>query len=251
MAKILIAISSCVEYANNGNNQVLRETYLQDVGRFPGLEYRIFIGDGTKAKEDTTAFEDSFNTCPWSAFPKKQVEQPLFTYTPKPDEVILQVEDGYKHIAYKTRESQRWSTEQGFDYTFRCFPDTYVHIPRLISSGFEKHDYIGYNANPGCGAGGGPGYWLSRRASENLINEHIGVWFEDMWVGTMMEKHGIPFYLDQRYSNFEVPSKDNDLITCHMGHTEDPGFEYSQEKMRAAYELSKPSERVIRFRRRK
>lgn len=243
--KALIAISSCVAYALNGSNQVLRETYLQDVSKFPGLDYRIFIGDGTKDAGDTTAFEDSFNTCPWTLYQNKQVEQPPFTYTPKSDEVILQVEDGYKHLAYKTRGAQRWSVEHGFDYTFQCFPDTYIHVPRLIASRFENHDYTGYNANDGWYAGGGPGYWLSRRASEAILSERIDVWFEDMWVGNLLKNKGIAFHLDQRYSDFEAPSKDNDLITCHTGHNE-PGREYTQEKMREIYRLNKPPARVFR-----
>lgn len=247
--KVLIAIDSCVEYANKGNNQVLRETYLQDVGGFSGLEYKFFIGDGTKTTEDTTAFEKDFEACPWELYKRKQIEQPRFTYTPEPDEIILPVEDGYKHLAYKTRGAQRWAVEHGFDYCFQCFPDTHIHLPRLLGSGFEKHDYIGYNANNGWYAGGGPGYWLSRKSSTLLMNEKIEVWFEDMWVGTVMRKYGVPFILDERYSNFDRPSKDNNLITCHLGHNE-PGFEYSQEKMREAYKINK-EDRPLRFKRRK
>ena len=52
--KVLIAITSCVRDAQNGNNQALRDTFLKDVANRPDLEYRFFLGDGTPTGEDET-----------------------------------------------------------------------------------------------------------------------------------------------------------------------------------------------------
>src|ERR1700756_2792629 len=108
--KLLIAISSCGDFERNGCNQALRETWLKDAVAL-GIPYKFFFGVGQDAPE----LEDSV--------------------------VLADVDDGF--LSYKTRASLRWAHAQGFTYVFRCFPDTYVHIKRLMATTFNEFDFYG------------------------------------------------------------------------------------------------------------
>src|ERR1043166_1122645 len=111
--KLLIAISSCGDFERNGNNQAMRETWLPDVAQFPGLDYKLFFGIGQNAPE----LKDSI--------------------------ILPDVDDGYGSLTYKTRSSAKWAYERGYDFLFRCFPDTYVRIDRLMACAFQDFDYYG------------------------------------------------------------------------------------------------------------
>ena len=143
--KALIAILSCQSYKENGNNQAIRETWLPYVQKEPNVDCKIFLGAGSQKEHD--------------------------------DEVTLSVPDDYAHVTYKTREIYRYVLEYGYDYVFKCFPDTYVCPKRLLSSGFEKYDYSGNFAckPPGSPAycTGGVGYWISKDACKQLANALI------------------------------------------------------------------------------
>ena len=52
MAKILIALTSCVRDAQNGTAQAQRDTWLQDVAKYPDVTYKFFLGDGTPTGEN-------------------------------------------------------------------------------------------------------------------------------------------------------------------------------------------------------
>jgi hypothetical protein len=213
----LIAISSCGDFERNGNNQALRDTWLKDLVQ-AGLDYKFFFGVGQDAPELA-------------------------------DSVILpDVPDDYGHLTYKTRASLGWAHQEGYDFVFRCFPDTYVRVARLLRCGFEEHDYHGDfrreeggRTNGGTGqyrptlqqaqnyASGGAGYWLSRRAFEHLIEAPIlGVWrddltpyVEDLWVGNILGRcsRELHYFDDERFCNHGSafwPDPRNDLITAHM-----------------------------------
>ena len=218
--RVLIAIHGYVNGAKNGEHQSIRDTSLQNIERFPNVEHRFFIGDGTPTGEDESQLWTSFRGHEGEY--KKKAQATLgqtFDYTPKDDEVILHVPDGYVHLPYKTRESCKWALERGFEYIFECFPDTYINLDRLMGSGFEKHDYTGHQ----CGgyAAGGPGYWISRKSAQIIADEPIVTeWAEDRWVGRVMQEHKVPFVPDQRYAESPLaPRVNNDIITSHMGHT--------------------------------
>src|SRR6202521_691042 len=142
--KTLIAVLSCELYRTNGNNQAMHDTWLPLV-RDAGADYRIFMGNGS--------------TCS------------------QPDEVFLAVPDDYLHVTYKARAMYSWALANGYDYIFKCFPDTYVNPGRLMRSGFENYDYVGnFACTPAVGPAyctGGAGYWLSRRAYEKLVGTSI------------------------------------------------------------------------------
>src|SRR5258708_1228755 len=109
--RLLIAITSCRKYEENGNNKAVRETWLASA-RALCLDGRFFIGDTTLV-------------------------------TPA-DAIKLPVPDDYKSLPYKTRAMAKWALEKGFDFVYKCDRDTYVVPRRLLNSGFSAHDYHGH-----------------------------------------------------------------------------------------------------------
>lgn len=154
-ADVLIALSSCQAYEDNGWNQALRETWLPDLQKH-GWEYRFFHGRDAK---------------------------------PGKDIVIVDSHDGYFDLTTKTKEKCRWALTQGFNYIFMCFPDTYVCVERLVNCGFREFDYYGrVHQHPGgqpyCQ--GGPGYFLNREAAQIVRNDPRNYPNEDCYVGDIL-----------------------------------------------------------------
>jgi hypothetical protein len=224
--RALITISSWVGAATNGENQAMRDTFLESVSEFPGLDYRFFIGDGFSTGEDESALWDSFvhSAAGYGNKAREGVQNKPITYTPSDDEVILSnVPDDYAHLAYKVRGQCRWALEQGYDYMLQVGSDIYIVLDRLMNSGFEQHDYTGKTCgnHPLVGGhyAGGGGYWLSKRALQLVVDSPVTFWAEDLWVGSIMCKNHIGLNIDQRYAVDypEVPRADNDIITTHLG----------------------------------
>lgn len=237
LMKSLIAISSCGDFESNGNNQALRDTWLKNVGAFPGLDYKFFFGVG----QDGPALKDTI--------------------------ILPDVQDDYGHLTYKTRHSLRWAYADKYDFVFRCFPDTYVQVDRLMACPFADFDYYGdfrseEGGRPDGGTGklmptlqeaqnyasGGAGYWLSRRAFSFLLDAPVlGVWrddltpyVEDLWVGNILGKCGttLKYFDDTRFCNHGSrmwPNPGNNLITAHMSCPE----RYNKASMYVAHEASK------------
>jgi hypothetical protein len=237
--KLLIAISSCWDFEKNGNNAALRGTWLPDIQHFSGLDYKFFVGHGQGAESAEL-----------------------------PDDCIFlpDVDDGYGFLTYKTRSSLRWAYERGYEFVFRCFPDCFVRVDRLMACGFEQHDFFGDfrsegDAHIGKGtepsrpilqqaqnyASGGAGYWLSRRAFELLLQAPItGIWrdtitpyAEDLWVGNRLgvAQQPLRYFDEKRFCNHGSrywPRPDNDTITAHMSC---PDYPYDKARMYAAHAL--------------
>ncbi len=234
--KFLVAISSCYDFEKNGNNDALRETWLPDLAKFD-VDYKFFFGVGQGA--ESVRLKDDCICLP-------------------------SVEDDYGHLTYKTRASLGWAHLRDYDFVFRCFPDTYVRVNRLMKCGFEQHDYHGdfrgdanynmlENGRAQNYASGGPGYWLSKRAYTLLVNFPVlGVWkdnltpyVEDLWVGNGLGRTFIgqlppmdpPLkYFDDtkrfinRGSKF-WPTPGNDVISSHLSCPD----RYAKEAMYAAH----------------
>lgn len=229
--KALIAISSCGDFEANGNNQALRDTWLPSIKDFPGLDYKFFFGVGQNAPQ----LEDSI--------------------------ILPDVDDGYGFLTYKTQASLRWAHAQGYEFVFRCFPDTYVRVDRLMACPFADFDFYGDfrseeggRTNGGTGkqmptlqeaqnyASGGAGYWLSRRAFELLLDAPItGIWrdeitvyAEDLWTGNILGRSEVKlnYFDDIRFCNHGSrlwPNLRNKLVTAHMSCPEryDKAFMYA------------------------
>jgi hypothetical protein len=97
--------------------------------------------------------------------------------------------DDYEHLPCKTKFSCQYALDEGYDYKFQCFTDTYAvpeRFPKTIP------DYAGYVLRaefPYCS--GGAGYFLSRKAMEFIVKEEPNDWAEDRWVGRILHEHGI------------------------------------------------------------
>lgn len=209
--RTLIAISSCGDFERNGNNQAVRDTWLKDAIAL-GVPYKFFFGIGQGEPE----LEDSI--------------------------VLPDVPDDYAHLTYKTRASLGWAEVYGYDFVFRCFPDTYVRVDRLMACGFEQHDYQGdFRGDvppPGVSlqqagdyASGGPGYWLSRRAFRLLVDapvlgigrDDITQQAEDFWTGRILGRHveAELAYRDDwgKFVNKGSrywPRPENDIVSSHL-----------------------------------
>ena len=219
--KVLIAILSCELFRTNGNNQAIRDTWLPHV---QGADCRIFMGQGSKQTHD--------------------------------DEVIIDAIDDYQHVTYKTQEMYKWADAQGYTHIFKCYPDTYVCPTRLMTSGFQKYDYVGnFACKPlsGAYACGGTGYWTSHVAYSNMLDariptedtvlvmgrglrglrvkrpnpyperivlKNIEQWAEDKWAGDVFSKIKVlKVKHDPRYEDNVMssgPESSNTKITQHL-----------------------------------
>jgi hypothetical protein len=227
--RYLIAISSCYDFEKSASNDAMRETWLPDVGKFPGLEYRFFFGYGQGAET---------------------------AQLPADCILLPDVEDGYGTLTYKTLSSLRWAHENNFDFVFRCFPDCYVRVDRLMACGFETVDYIGdFRGDPSTNevthqraqnyASGGAGYFLSRRAFEIAMHGPVlGIWrdeitpyAEDLVIGNLLGRSSIPLKYRDLTSRFinrgshNYPRPDNDFITAHLSCPD----KYSVDFMHSAH----------------
>ena len=137
--KVLLAISSWPISAENGDHQSSRDTWLT---RSEGLDYRFFMGDGTPANENEELIEKKWITRPGHYAGKLGVSE-ITAYQPKEDEVLFPVPYDFKHLPFKVREIFRWAKTRDYDYIFKVDTDTYVDVPRLLTSGFQNHDYTG------------------------------------------------------------------------------------------------------------
>ena len=137
------------------------------------------------------------------------------------DEISFPVDDSYGGLPAKIQVSHKWALEQGYDYILKTDCDMYVHIPRLLKSGFENFPYSGnyyYKGSPYPFALGAA-YWLDRRASEILVNAALVPFGtdggDDMWVGRVMHENGIPLHDETRYYIGESPDYSK-FISLHV-----------------------------------
>jgi hypothetical protein len=203
----------------NGYNQAMRDTWLFDT-QFFGFNYRFFIGNGAQTGEDESLL---LNTYASRAFPDKVLVDPdISNIRYSCDHVILDVPDDYMHVSYKFREACKWAWLRGYDYIFQAITDTFVVPSRLLASGFEHYDYVGTANAELTAVGGGPGFWLSRKAMQILISAPVTHWCSDGWTGDVMSRNGIKLTHDSRYTSLGQsvpPRRDNDIITSHIANT--------------------------------
>ncbi|GEM_PF-5548334 len=120
------------------------------------------------------------------------------------DELIFDEPAGYWVMMHKTKAAVEWALAAGHDYVFIICSDSYVIVPRLLVSGYEKHDYTGHRADEGH-AGAGCGYWLSGRAMQAVLDFPTFPDYEDRWVGAACRAAGIECHHDPRYWGAVLP----------------------------------------------
>lgn len=207
--KVLIAIGTCS--GQRSTHQQIRETWLKDCP----VDYRFFCGHFTTHPDPSE---------------QRPIEQ---------DEVFLDVPDGLGNLLWKIDVlTHEWALERGYDFIFHCHNDTYVHIPRLLASGFENYDWSGnpwgrgrdepWESTPefACPCpmvNGASGVWFSRKAMEFLvkaIRENPNLYMdmeaeaEDWRVARYLDGH-FERRGDVRYSVRQKPRPENNVITYH------------------------------------
>jgi hypothetical protein len=259
----VILISSCRHDVEAGHNEAIRQTWAKN----PAIPVFFILGAAAAPQEQGSASREK---CGRAGFLKKdEIEAEARAsaaaapqeqgsashekrrragFIKKDDEIVFPVKDDYLSLPHKTQQGHRWARAQGYDYIFQCFTDTYVDTERLLNSGFERGgDYIGNKGAHGCRGvdfcHGGPGYWLSPRASDLIAASSIGgETLEDQWVAQVMKNAGISIAADPRYSmgmTYEFceakPLPGNDRISCHLsdsGHKYKAGMMFSAERLR-------------------
>lgn len=173
--RILVAVVSC--RADRSRHHPAYDTWLRHLPK--DVDYKFFVGGG-----------DPEN---WA-----------------PDEILVSAPDSYEYLSTKTKALCSWANAQGYDYVFKCDTDTVVNVDRLLSSGFEQHDYMGGSNEDNVPANaefwypriqfasGGAGYWLSQKAMVEVA-KGWGPTFpaEDVYVACKLKKAGIlPVWCD-------------------------------------------------------
>ena len=171
--RVLIAVTSCHAFRDRAD--AVRSTWGQEVPG-AGADIRYFLGRGTAER---------------------------------PDEILLECDDGYHHLSAKTQLIRRWAVEHGYDWLWKIDDDTYVRPERLLATHYAPYvHYVGRLRGP---SGNYPGpylsgfcYGLDRKALEALapIDWPLnGDFSEDRWTGNKLLALGITPHLE---SNFIV-----------------------------------------------
>jgi len=179
--KILIAVTTCHAFRDRAD--AVRETWGAEV---EGADIRYFLGSAPNA-------------------------------APRPDEIILDCQDGYHFLSQKTQLIRRWALDHGYDYLWKVDDDTYVRPERLLGNGFAGMDYVGRLRGPSGNYAGpycsGFCYGLSKKSLELLaplewpLNDDFS---EDRWTGNKLLRLGIT---PQNEMGFVVHSSKANAIT--------------------------------------
>jgi|HubBroStandDraft_4_1064222.scaffolds.fasta_scaffold02564_5 hypothetical protein len=134
--------------------------------------------------------------------------------------------DDWYHLACKTHWNVRRALEQGCEWMFQGFVDTFISIRRLANAYADlpvHADIIGnyfFHGVEDGGPCGGSGYWLSRRAMEVIAQaDPTDVKSEDIWVARVLSEAGLKGFHDPRYDHLSMRggvSLYNNHITNHL-----------------------------------
>jgi SAM-dependent methyltransferase len=267
--KILIAFLGWVGGAKRGDHQAARETWLKDVAKYPNMDYRFFIGDGTTVDpEEDKKINEGFkfwenkskaNTGHGETQTQLGKSYPPAGYEPLEDEIMVSCPDGYHYMSYKRKESLRWALEHDYDYIFCLSNDVYSRPERLLSSGFQHYDYHGmYCGNLGWSGTDcyipesyifGGGYWLSAKAAKIIVNSKVTYWCEDWWIGMALSqpvkrgeiiRNDSPINVSRYAIAPRYPNVNNDIISVELS-----AGNYDKARMYACHEqFSKPVQPV-------
>ena len=134
--KLLIGIASCHVQRHYADTQ--RETWVKEMPE--GFDIKFFLGNPN-------------------------------TGDPRPDEVFLNVGDGYKDCTAKTIEQCKWALEHEYDFMLKADLDTLIRPKELLNSGFEQFEFSGNFHRDGT-VSGGAGYWIGRRGMAEVAKQN-------------------------------------------------------------------------------
>jgi hypothetical protein len=199
--KILVAVMGCEFHAENGIQQMSRETWVQDVDKIG--DFKFFIGRGNLSLKD--------------------------------DEHRVDAIDDKEHLLFKVVEILKYALENNYDMIFKLDNDTYVNVDAVSKTipGYAGYDYIGvpvgvprepYGQTNVYSFLQGSATWLSARAAAIVIKEAIPSMIrimpeamkfnglicpyshsEDLWVAqVLMPEQQLNILADYRYSNGDL-----------------------------------------------
>lgn len=189
-ATILVGI--CSHFAGVARRETIRQTWLSDPHRHPGIICRFFIGGGLTPEDD------------------------------RGDIVTLDTNDRYEYLPQKCFDFYQWAySNTHFDHLFKCDDDTYLALDRLHTLPDPAYHLVG---DPSTGVprrlapSGGAGYLLSKQLVSKIINATIPpVGFEDLIFGELALKLGAKCKSDNRLCLHPQtpPLKTNPIISAH------------------------------------
>lgn len=200
--KILVAVTNCWMYRSR--QEVIRATWLQS--KPAEVDVKFFLGRPPAGLDITK-------------------QPPL-----RPDEVLVDVDDGYTGLPAKTREMCRYMRANDYSWMHKTDDDVYTRLERLVSSDFAQlGHYVGRKRGPSgnwpAPYASGFAYWLSPKAAGIVADAKLtDDPAEDRWVGNTLMQAGIHCMPDYRYvvtsstrnalSNNEGPRKGNTVISA-------------------------------------
>jgi hypothetical protein len=144
------------------------------------------------------------------------------------DTRFVDVQEGWDHLPQKTRAfAETALTIQGWNRWVKGDDDSFIHPERLaafLSTLPADVRYVGADMGTvqrmSPYASGGACYVLDRDAVCHVADELTATsGHEDVMVGAIMRKSGIPFHHDPRFIPFGMvqgfPQRGNDIITSH------------------------------------
>jgi hypothetical protein len=150
----------------------IRDTWLKELPE--GVDYKFFYG--TKFRVDKERRNPP---------PQPKLRDPLA------DEVYLDCGDYYTENPAKMQGICKYALDHGYDFLLRTDDDTFVYPDRLLKEDWAGFDYSGSSPvdfHPGgC-------MFLSRRAMEIVVAGRPDYYADDVWIGKVMKKSGIPMH---------------------------------------------------------
>ncbi len=190
--KSIILTFSCARDRENGSHTAIRETW----GALCTSDHKFILGLGCRL--------------------------PLMA-----DEICVAAPDNYEGLPQKHRVALDWAKGAGYDYAFCSDIDTYVAFPRILSSDFFGHDFVGGRCAHSSHPSGGGGYWLSRKAFDPLIaSSGVGHSWSDLWAFSVLDSAGIKLHHDDRYLSTggdPIPTRENwdkGIVSVHLGRSD-------------------------------
>lgn len=94
------------------------------------------------------------------------------------DQIELAVDDGYFTLVRKVSAIFEWALRREYDFVFKIDADTFLDVPKLLSAGFEQHEWVGLMGDKGASGGvghctsGGVGIWFSAKAMRTFLDHY-------------------------------------------------------------------------------
>lgn len=121
-----------------------------------------------------------------------------------PDEIELDCSDTYEHLPEKIQAIARWALARDYHHMLKCDDDVVLRPMALLSSGYERYDFLGKANRPPQPyvVSFGFNYWLSRKSMEVVAEATLpedGSNDDEKWVAKNLWEHKIELHNDPRY----------------------------------------------------